>query len=499
MRMSGLYAGLAALVLISGPVGAQTGPSVQRDIRREENKQSSIAALTKKTAEDLRRIKEEYVFNGLGHAGGVEALEEASATLERLADPASSQKFKNMPWVLARLSAAREVEEALKRAEALVSASSGQQWIIEELGKLLASVKAEFGEDSAGGFLRELIDRQERLMEDTSKLAESALGKTEAELSPEERAERDRLAEQQASLKEDVRSAVQQMRDMARQLAESAPERAQALEQAASRLEQSQAAEAMQSASENIQRNQLGTAQEDQDRALDALMEAQRMASSAPEQNPISELYEQLEQVQDLIKRQEQLLDQTQALDQNSTQQEYNSLQGEQLGLKGELRQMLGQERPQQGQEQFQQPLARAEQAMGRASAELGQQDKDEAAQAMQEALENLRAARSEMAMALAQMQPGRQESQQPGMPDQQSQQAQQQALQTRTYQPNERRALYGNEKDERGRSAWQVELPPKEREVLVTSAKERFPEGYERLLQLYYRNLAVGVEQTGR
>jgi len=568
MRFSRRCAVVSAAVLTAGMAAGQGGGAVQRDIRREENRQSSVATLTVRVAEELRRVKEEYQFNGVGRAEEIAVLDEVAGALERLADPNSSTKLRNMPWVVAKLAAAREAEEILKRRDVLAAASGGQGWIVDELSKLIASVRSEFGENLAGGLLREVIERQERLMEDTAKLAESTLGKPVDGLSPEERAERDRLAEQQAALKQDLNGAIQEMRDAARQLAQSEPAKGQALEQAASRLEQAQVGEQMQAAANDIRNNQMGSAQENQQRIMDALREASQ-ASEASSSSPVTELDRQLAEMQNLIERQEALLGETQGLDQGSSQQDYNELQGKQAGIRGDLQEMMGaqsgQERAQQqqqsgqqgaqqqqqsgqqgaqqeqqsgqqgaqqqqqsgqqgaqqqqqsgqqgaqqqqaGQEGYQQQLARAGQAMSQAQQALGQQNKEQAAGAMQEALENLRAARSEMAMQLAQMQAGQQQAMQqgtepgqqqamqqgtqPGMPQRQQSQPNQRALETRQYQPSERRALYGAEKETQGQAGWQAELAPKEREVLATSAKEQFPEGYERLLQLYYRNLA--------
>jgi hypothetical protein len=75
-----------------------------------------------------------------------------------------------------------------------------------------------------------------------------------------------------------------------------------------------------------------------------------------------------------------------------------------------------------------------------------------------------------------------------PGQP----QDTQQPSMMTQEYDPQVKKSIYGREKQS-GESAWVVSLEPKDREILTTAAKEKFPAGYERLLSLYYRNLASG------
>tara|TARA_B100000949_G_scaffold183710_1_gene165317 strand:- start:545 stop:796 length:252 start_codon:yes stop_codon:yes gene_type:complete len=63
-------------------------------------------------------------------------------------------------------------------------------------------------------------------------------------------------------------------------------------------------------------------------------------------------------------------------------------------------------------------------------------------------------------------------------------------------YDPAAGQAVYGRGLVKKGPAAWQVNLAPKEREILKTIGKEKFPPGYERLLKLYYRNLAMPKEK---
>jgi hypothetical protein len=51
---------------------------------------------------------------------------------------------------------------------------------------------------------------------------------------------------------------------------------------------------------------------------------------------------------------------------------------------------------------------------------------------------------------------------------------------------------IRGKQKQRKGPDAWRVGLMPKEREILSTEVKEKFPPRYERDLILYYRNLAA-------
>ena len=67
--------------------------------------------------------------------------------------------------------------------------------------------------------------------------------------------------------------------------------------------------------------------------------------------------------------------------------------------------------------------------------------------------------------------------------------------LKTEEYEADARSAKFGEENRQQGPEAWEAGLEPKEREVLMNSVREKFPLGYERLLSLYYRNLAATRE----
>ncbi|MHC4501925.1 MAG: hypothetical protein ACYTFI_01360, partial [Planctomycetota bacterium] len=247
-------------------------PTYARDVRRQENKQTSVKTLTTRTAKALRKVNDEYRYNRIGKEDKLKEVEQIAGSLEKLADPAASEHIQNMPWVVttlgtARLSWTRRSQNRLPRATAepattreargelrkgLLSASQGQGWIVEELMKLVKMAREKFGALRAGKLLDELIKKQERVKKETGALGRKTLGKERSELKPDEKAEAKQLSGEQKGLEKDLGAAVEELREVAQQLQDTDPSQANAIKEAAADIGQKQVGQMMQDAGKNI-------------------------------------------------------------------------------------------------------------------------------------------------------------------------------------------------------------------------------------------------------
>lgn len=498
------------------PCAAQHAPAAQRKIRRQENKQKSVAALTVRTARELKRVRDEYGFNRVGRQQQIETIKTVASALERLADPNASEKVENMPWIVTRLAGSRGTTAEPALRSALLRASQGQKWVVDELAKLLSTAQGQFGKLGPQKDLRALIKEQKRLKAETEKLGDETLGKTQEELTEEEKADLEKIAEQQKAVQKELEDVKEDLKALAEDLRPVDPAQARAIEANLEKLDQHAVGEMMLEAGENIENNQMHAAQQQQQQILDLLKETEKALAAAAE-TPLAQLEQQLGEMQNLVQRQQQLLAEAEGLDQNSTPMDFNELQADQAGVQGDLGELMDamgmQPGQQQGAPQPQQGMQAAHQDMAQAQQQLGQQARQPAAGAMESALKNMMGAQQAMAQQLAQMlaqmgmaampgqpmpgQPMPGQPQMPGPPTMQSQFAlnvmpnMNFSLNPKDYQPGTG-ILYGAQNDQRGPVGWQVSLEPKEREVLATSTKEKFPRRYERLLSLYYRTLAA-------
>lgn len=497
---------LLALVALSFSAAAQAaqdaGPS--RAVRAEEGRQKGVTTLTGSTARELTGLIDEYQFNGMGDAGQLKTLDTLKEALARLASPeGAGEQSPTMPWVVSRLSAARELKNLAEVRQQLVAAGQGQDAIVKRLDELMKQVQSQFG-TAAKSELQEIIKEQQKLKDTTEKLAEQTLGKEEKNLSEEQKADLEKTAQQQQAVEQQVEKAIEELKEQAKEAEKTDPEQAKAINEAVKELEQAKVEDQLQQAAENIADNKTAQAQEQQEKALEALEKAQEKLNQANEasqpETSLAELEQQAEQAADLVQAQQDLLDKTNALDQNSTQQDFNQLQQQQAEIQGqlaELQQELAQGEQSSQDQQQGEAAEQAEQAMEAAEKELGEMDQKPAAGEMAKALEAMKGLAQSLQQELAQKS-GQPMPPKPGQGESQEKPELVVQDKSQTKDPKESDKLgadlkYGQKKDPSAAAGWQVGLAPKEREALSTAQKDRFPTRYEQQLTLYYQNLAAG------
>jgi hypothetical protein len=495
------------LVLIACSVVAQAVDQTSRAVRVEEGRQKGLTSQTVSTGREVAGLIDEYRYNGIGDEGKLKVLDKLQQELVRLTDAnvagvKSGEDSTTMPWVTTRLNAARQLQNLVELRKELMAASEGQDHVIVQIDKLLKQMQEEFGK-ALKTDLTEVIQEQQRLKDATEQLAEKTLGEKTENLSQEQKQDLEKTSEQQQQLEEQVKEAVKELQEQAKD--QSQPEQAKNAQEALEKLQDPKVQDAIEQAAQDIQDNQLAQAQEAQQQVLDALKEAQQElaqneSSDSPQQEQsAAQLEQQLAQVENLAQQQQQLLDQTNALDQQSSPQEFNQLQAQQASLQNQLQQL-------QPQGEAAEAMKEAQEAMAEAAQELGQQDKGEAAEAQQEALAALSELKQELAEQLAEA-TGAPKPPMPGQPKpgpgQEAPMPPQLVVQNQSQvkDPKEAKQLgadlqNGDKREPAGPAAWQVGLPPKEREALNAAQKDKFPSRYERQLALYYQNLAAGGDQ---
>jgi chemotaxis protein histidine kinase CheA len=496
------------LVLIACSAIAEAAePAAQnagRAVRLEEGRQKGLTSQTAATGREVSGLIDEYRFNGLGDEAELKVLDRLQKDLVRLTDAnvahvQAGEDSTTMPWVTTRLNAARQLQNLVELRKELMAASEGQDHVIVQIDKLLKQMQEQFGKQLKTD-LTQVIQEQQRLKDATEQLAEKTLGEKAENLSQEQKKDLEKTSDQQEALEEQVKEAIADLQEQAKD--QSQPEQAKNAKEALEKLQDPKVQDAIEEAAQDIQDNQLAQAQEAQQQVLDALKQAQQelaqsdAAESQPQEQSAAQLEQQLAAVENIAQQQQQLLDQTKALDQQSSPQEFNKLQAQQASLQNQLAQL-------QPQGEAAEAAQEAQEAMAEAAQELGQQDQGEAAEAQAEALAALGELKAELAEQLAAAtgapMPGEPKPPMPGqgpdspMPPQLVVQSQSQVKDPK--EPKELGADLqdGDKRDPAGPAAWQVALPPKEREALSAAQKDKFPSRYERQLALYYQNLAAG------
>ncbi|MEL7471876.1 MAG: hypothetical protein AAGK04_01050, partial [Planctomycetota bacterium] len=156
-----------------------------------------------------------------------------------------------------------------------------QDTVRQELERLIGLL--DRGED-AWGVRRELdrvIETQRGLEAETQRLGEELLGKTESELTPQDRSRLAELAERQEAAAERTDEVLDQLAERSRSMRESDPMQSDAMARAANQGRQSQASERQREAAESVEQNQTNQAQQQQQEAIESLEEVREALDEA--------------------------------------------------------------------------------------------------------------------------------------------------------------------------------------------------------------------------
>lgn len=244
--------------------------------------QTQISELISQIKRSLQSVDQRAADAAKSQPLGDEQLEDILKMSKDLAEKANQSSDAAAQSLDTARKSARDndtVQAATDRAEAAKS----QQKTLEELQQLSAAL--DRGQDAFSQKLRvqQLLNDQKKLQQDTAELAGQTAGKTPEQLSPEQKAQTERVSQDQDSLARRAQEVLKSLKDKAEELKADDPEAASALKEAAQTGERNALSEQMQQASRQIRKNQQQAAQDQQQQAqqslqqmLDQLNEAQK-------------------------------------------------------------------------------------------------------------------------------------------------------------------------------------------------------------------------------
>lgn len=151
------------------------------------------------------------------------------------------------------------------------TAQQAQARVRDDLGRLIEML--DRGRDSwvVRRELQRLLEQQRSLQAQTRNVGEGTTGREVGDLSPQERADLERIAEQQLDLARRAQEALDGLAERARQMRDVDAAQSSAMEQAAQRGRSQRVPERMEQAGQSASQNQTGTAQQQQQDAIEAM------------------------------------------------------------------------------------------------------------------------------------------------------------------------------------------------------------------------------------
>ncbi|MBV8130783.1 MAG: hypothetical protein JO114_24295 [Planctomycetaceae bacterium] len=287
----------------------------------------------------------------------------------------------------------------------LAEAKTNQKAIADELQKMLEGL-GEF--ETYRGVVKDaqaLLKKQEETMKQAAEAATQPdlMGKSAESLSPEQKAELGNLAARQSDLAKGLQNLVERMDDLGKRLDESDPLAASAMREAAGNSRKQGTSAKMGEAAEQLEKNQMGQARAQQDKARQELRELVDAVQNRRERE-LSRLVKELKkaesEMRDLRKREAQNLKATRDAKQNPNAQERRNqlkkLAKDQAQIQQELKRQL-QRLAKLSADRAGRAASDASGKMGKAQEELDQDQGDQAGKNEEEALADLNDAQEEL------------------------------------------------------------------------------------------------------
>jgi hypothetical protein len=280
----------------------------------------------------------------------------------------------------------------------LKEAQDNQKAIVSELQKMLDGL-SEF--ETYRGVVKDvqnLQKEQDQAIKQANELAAKPemMGKTPDQLTPEQKADLGNLAARQSNVSKGLQNVQEKMNDMAKRTEKDDPLAASALRGAAEDSRKKGTAGKMSEAADQLERNQMGTARENQERARQDLKDLADAIQNRRERE-LSRLVKELKnaenELQKLRERQAQLRKQTRDAQRNpdakERAQQLQRLAKEQAELEKELDRQL-QRLAKLNAETAARMASRASGKMSRAQQQMEQGQGDQAGQQQEDALADL-------------------------------------------------------------------------------------------------------------
>ncbi len=246
--------------------------SVQRagpeEARRAERAQAAITERITRQRGAIDQLAERIRENALTDQSLSEVLRES----DRLLSTAGEQSVKASE-ALNRAEKAESAENPDEQAAAAEreQAAEAQEQVRDDLGRLIDLL--DQGEDTyaARRAIEQILQQQKSLQARTGQAGESTTGKSAEQLTPQEKQDLQKLAQEQNEAAEKLKEAIEKMLQREEKLEKNDPAAAQQMAQAAKRGQREQAEKKMREAAQQVAQNQTNSAQQRQQQAIQSL------------------------------------------------------------------------------------------------------------------------------------------------------------------------------------------------------------------------------------
>jgi len=270
-------------------------------IERLGGQQSTAASQAKQLAGRLEAIKQRLEENRSNRPDLGELARDTAELLNRTAEGAMKDAAQQLN------SAVQQSGSKDNRNNAMDRAQSAQQQANQQLQTAMDKLGDLGGLAQSIDAVRRLLAEQQKLGEELKDFGKDKRGKSPEQMSPEERAKLDEIADRQRKLADRTAAAIGEMQKQADATQKSDPQSAEAMRQAAQTGQQQQVSPNQQKAAEQAKRNQQDSAQSAQKSAELGLQQMLANLREA-ERRKLAELQKQLadmqKQIQNLIRRQ---------------------------------------------------------------------------------------------------------------------------------------------------------------------------------------------------
>jgi hypothetical protein len=279
------------------PSGTEKAAALKNEQDALTQRLSPPASLVKKLAErvDKNALPDRNVRQMLSDVGelldkAAEKSREASQSLNDARDASNDQPAKPEQADKAR-AAQSDVREAMSQIASIL-----------DQGKDGWATRRE---------VEKMLEDQRRLSAETSDLARETGGKKASELTPEQRAATERLAQAQQELAQRARAATDALQDRSKKLESTDPAQSDAMKAAAEESAREQLSDTMQQASKSAGENQTATANDFQKKAeqtLERMLQELDKGAKRRDESLRRQLADLVQQIDDLIVRQNEEL-----------------------------------------------------------------------------------------------------------------------------------------------------------------------------------------------
>lgn len=245
-----------------GEASAQRG---ETNARQSQRAQASMTERLARQGEAVRALSRRVAENNLTDESVRDVLRASEESLARAGEQSQQAGEELGRAAEAQAQEAPPPEAGQPERE---RAADNQRRVRDELANLIDLLDQGRDTWAARRSVERVLEQQKRLRERTAEAAAQTTGKSDEQLSPEQKEALEQIAQEQRAAAEQLKDAVEKMLEREQNLRKNDPAAAQAMAQAARQAQREQTAQTMQRAAQQAQQNQTNSAQESQSRAI---------------------------------------------------------------------------------------------------------------------------------------------------------------------------------------------------------------------------------------